>query len=504
MFIFTPTIQNLLNDYKYLRENKYLSEFLTTKFAGDENIFEWFFVIDGIKNSPLAKGQYFGSISFPKDYPNPRRRPVVVIITPNGRVVSMDDICYQSGNKSYWTRELTIKELITGIITYLTSDGLSNGIIETTEAQKITYAEESRAFNQFIPKFKEIFPDIYKEYGNNFEELTLMEKVRNKNDFKRLTEHHSLEKINEIQNSWFSSTWIKKENTKMLSILVDFEYNEFLKARSQWFKEYDNRIISVSKGDQLDLLKLAQEFKKDENKSSAYEKWSREYVPSQYRMREYATRHRDNMIRHRSINYTNREYERSMNCNVCERPMGHHNIHSNTTYQNPHREFGRPNIRQQNHNSHGGRSMIPTQGNEFAKPINQSIPRERSVHHITQTKTERPTNYKRDNRRPMDYGPQNERLVDNNINPYGKNSMCYNSDSEGELEIDSNSYQKNALDYQTIKKYLQENQGQRVSASDESSHSHKRGSAELRYHFTNLFSRVEFFFKNAIIKHSNF
>lgn len=68
--------------------------------------------MNGIEDTPFAKRQYFGSISFSNDYP--KRRQVVVMITPNGRNVTRD--VFQCGNKS-WNPKWSVEKLLVDIIT---------------------------------------------------------------------------------------------------------------------------------------------------------------------------------------------------------------------------------------------------------------------------------------------------------------------------------------------------------------------------------------------------
>ena len=47
------------------------------------NLFEWFFVIFGIKDAPYAGGYYMGKLVFPKEYPY--KPPSIMMVTETGR-----------------------------------------------------------------------------------------------------------------------------------------------------------------------------------------------------------------------------------------------------------------------------------------------------------------------------------------------------------------------------------------------------------------------------------
>ena len=49
------------------------------------NVFVWYYVIFGLKDSVYEKGYYLGKIIFPKGYP--LKPPGIEMLTPNGRFV---------------------------------------------------------------------------------------------------------------------------------------------------------------------------------------------------------------------------------------------------------------------------------------------------------------------------------------------------------------------------------------------------------------------------------
>ena len=55
------------------------------------NIFEWYFVVFGLKDEPYIGGYYMGKLKFPTDYP--WKPPSIMMITESGRFQVNKRIC---------------------------------------------------------------------------------------------------------------------------------------------------------------------------------------------------------------------------------------------------------------------------------------------------------------------------------------------------------------------------------------------------------------------------
>jgi ubiquitin-protein ligase len=73
--------KRLSAEYKQIMRRKDLANFVAL--PEEDNIFEWHFLVFGLKECPYEHGFYHGKLTFPRDYPF--RPPGIQVLTPNGR-----------------------------------------------------------------------------------------------------------------------------------------------------------------------------------------------------------------------------------------------------------------------------------------------------------------------------------------------------------------------------------------------------------------------------------
>jgi len=73
--------KRLQMEYIAILKRKELENFIAQ--PAPSNIFEWHFVIFGLKDCPYEHGFYHGTLSFPTEYPF--KPPRIKMITPSGR-----------------------------------------------------------------------------------------------------------------------------------------------------------------------------------------------------------------------------------------------------------------------------------------------------------------------------------------------------------------------------------------------------------------------------------
>jgi len=130
----------------------------------DQNLFEWYFLVHGLIDTPFEKGIYFGKVMLPKEYP--LKAPDFIFITPNGRFEINKKICttFSAFHQETYTSTWNILSMMEGLISFMTDKNPEPGIgsIETSLEEKQSLASQSLQWNLKNAEFNSIFPDIYK------------------------------------------------------------------------------------------------------------------------------------------------------------------------------------------------------------------------------------------------------------------------------------------------------------------------------------------------------
>lgn len=161
--IFNKRIQNEIKLYSkenFTFPNLYLR-------PNTNNLYEWYFIVYDLKETPFENGFYFGKILLNKEYPI---KPAdFIFLTPNGRFETNKKICtsFSGFHPESHTSTWNILTMMQGIISFMTDkeniEGL--GFKESTDEEKIDLANKSLFWN----KKNEIFNNIFKD----FEKLNL-------------------------------------------------------------------------------------------------------------------------------------------------------------------------------------------------------------------------------------------------------------------------------------------------------------------------------------------
>jgi ubiquitin-conjugating enzyme E2 J2 len=128
-----------------------------------ENIYTWYFLFDGPKDTPYEDGLYAGKILFPKDYPS--KAPDFVMLTPNGRFKVNEKIClsYSSFHQETWSPIWTVPTMLQGLLSFMVEKEITAGSISTTDEEKKKLAKSSIAYTFGHPEVLPLFCNLMEE-----------------------------------------------------------------------------------------------------------------------------------------------------------------------------------------------------------------------------------------------------------------------------------------------------------------------------------------------------
>ncbi|KAF0497663.1 UBC-like protein [Gigaspora margarita] len=126
----------------------------------EKNILEWHYVLRGPPDTPYHNGEYHGVLLFPPEYPF--KPPSIRMTTPSGRFQPDTRLCLSMSDfhPSTWNPSWSVATILTGLLSFMTSNEATTGSIKTTDADKKIYAARSHQFNLNDPKFREYFPEL--------------------------------------------------------------------------------------------------------------------------------------------------------------------------------------------------------------------------------------------------------------------------------------------------------------------------------------------------------
>ncbi|KAJ3728184.1 UBC-like protein [Lentinula guzmanii] len=125
----------------------------------EKNILTWNYIIRGPPDSPFAGGEFHGLLLFPAEYPF--KPPGIKMLTPSGRFHPDKKICFSMSDfhPGSWNPAWSVATILTGLLSFMLSDEMTTGSINSTSAQKRQFASKSHAWNLNQAKFKEAFSD---------------------------------------------------------------------------------------------------------------------------------------------------------------------------------------------------------------------------------------------------------------------------------------------------------------------------------------------------------
>ena len=108
-----------------------------------KNLFEWHFLIYGLKDSVYSDGFYHGKIIFPVEYPH--KPPQIKFVTPSGRFETNKQIClsYTNFHPESWNPSWTIETMLVGLISFMNTNEMTAGGLRDSDGNRRIYAKRS-------------------------------------------------------------------------------------------------------------------------------------------------------------------------------------------------------------------------------------------------------------------------------------------------------------------------------------------------------------------------
>ena len=132
----------------------------------DTNILEWYYVIEGPKDSPYENGTYMGKLVFPKEYPY--KPPSIYMITRNGRFTVNTRLCLSMSDfhPESWNPLWSVSSILSGLLSFMLEEEQTYGSIKTSRETKKQFALRSWEFN----RKDRMFMTLFAEYVEKVEE----------------------------------------------------------------------------------------------------------------------------------------------------------------------------------------------------------------------------------------------------------------------------------------------------------------------------------------------
>ncbi|KAK9460750.1 ubiquitin-conjugating enzyme/RWD-like protein [Lipomyces oligophaga] len=164
--------KRLVRDYKQIEESP--PPYIVAH-PSEKNILIWHYVITGPPETPYEGGQYHGTLTFPSDFPF--RPPSIRMITPSGRFQTNTRLCLSMSDfhPDTWTTSWSVSTILVGLLSFMTSDELTTGGLNTPAPERRRLAEMSKEWNALhSPRFAEQFPDLVEK---NLAEVAAQKKL---------------------------------------------------------------------------------------------------------------------------------------------------------------------------------------------------------------------------------------------------------------------------------------------------------------------------------------
>jgi len=107
----------------------------------------WVYIITGPPQTPYENGQYWGTLTFPSDYPF--KPPAIRMMTPSGRFQTSTRLCLSISDfhpKSF-NPAWEVSTILIGLLSFMTSEEMTTGSISASESQRKQLAFMSRWWN---------------------------------------------------------------------------------------------------------------------------------------------------------------------------------------------------------------------------------------------------------------------------------------------------------------------------------------------------------------------
>ncbi|PHH66521.1 hypothetical protein CDD81_6996 [Ophiocordyceps australis] len=113
----------------------------------ESNILEWHYIITGPEDTPYHRGQYWGTLLFPSNYPF--APPAIMMHTPSGRFQPSTRLCLSISDfhpKSF-NPAWEVSTILVGLLSFMTSDEMTTGSISSTSQERQYLASLSPWWN---------------------------------------------------------------------------------------------------------------------------------------------------------------------------------------------------------------------------------------------------------------------------------------------------------------------------------------------------------------------
>lgn len=137
-------INRLKREYAAIQQNP--PEYIVAH-PSESNILEWHYILTGPPETPYEGGQYWGTLTFPPDYPfNP---PAIRMLTASGRFqvntrlcLSISDFHPKSFNPAW-----SVFTILIGLMSFMTSEEMTTGSVRASEQERRILAAQTRWYN---------------------------------------------------------------------------------------------------------------------------------------------------------------------------------------------------------------------------------------------------------------------------------------------------------------------------------------------------------------------
>ncbi|KAF2863686.1 UBC-like protein [Piedraia hortae CBS 480.64] len=139
-----PAHKRLTREYAHLLSHPV--EYINAH-PSESNILEWHYILTGPPDTPYAGGQYWGTLTFPSDYPF--APPAIRMHTPSGRFRPSDRLCLSISDfhpKSF-NPAWAVSTILLGVLSFMTSEEMTTGSIKASDSERREYAAKSRWWN---------------------------------------------------------------------------------------------------------------------------------------------------------------------------------------------------------------------------------------------------------------------------------------------------------------------------------------------------------------------
>nr|POF13139.1 ubiquitin-conjugating enzyme e2 6 [Quercus suber] len=110
----------------------------------ESNILEWHYILTGPPSTPYENGQFWGTLTFPPDYPF--APPAIRMHTPSGRFRCNERLCLSISDfhpKSF-NPAWEVSTILLGVLSFMTSEEMTTGSVSATETERKAFAARTR------------------------------------------------------------------------------------------------------------------------------------------------------------------------------------------------------------------------------------------------------------------------------------------------------------------------------------------------------------------------